>query len=289
MESENNSTISFQHSEKDLNVSFCLLSKGNGQFLFEIQVSSKKLVANRNSKFKQDDLEIMQYVFNRIYTNPHITHHEKIKSIDGFSEIKITNDDYGHVFFLLKMSDKSSNSVSVEIKSELASLPNMIGDILKCLRIEDQNCMPKKTFNDIKHENLALSIEEYTYEKDPLQRDYHFTLFFESSFVSFSSAFTLFDFEYSNLINMIKDPDSNLIRIRPIDGPSFIDITFQKEAQHTLFSVNCEEEDINICAHSYLSMNIYEKIEKSVINPNQIKLFLRDNNLLERVTNNNPS
>lgn len=264
MKYNNNYNICFRHSDKNISVIFNLISKVGEELVFEVMASSKMFDATSISVFKATDLLKMQQVFMQIYRNPLIVNKEEIISFDKRIEMIIENDEYGHVNVSFMIKDASFNSIFTEIKTELASLSDFTNNIRQCLNVDDsEQIVENKPNNDtIDMVNLNISVEKCCSIN---QNFYNTNLFFTSTFITFSIFFTLYDFEYLDLLNNINKKGDFLYYIRPLDDGG-VDLSFQNCNDSILFKGNVSDygtgSRIHICSN--IKSNLYKRIVNSL-------------------------
>ena len=146
----------------------------------------------------------------------------------------------------------------------------MISEIHQCLNGNDRECITNDESVECyqKDSNLRTSVEKYFYEEDIYQKFYDINIFFTSDFVTFSLLITLYDFEYSKLMDDINEHEDFLFYIRPLDNGD-VDLCFQGHDNLITFlgNVHDYEDDYNISFSSKISPCLYEMFINSLKAP----------------------
>lgn len=264
-----NNKICFRHSDENLTVTFNLKSIDGNEMHFEVLTHFELFETQSTTKFITADIQEMQQTFLRIYNNPLNFDRFVVCSSDSLTEIAIVTDKYRHVIISFVINKDLLNIVQTEIKTDLASLPYLINEIQQCLDVNDGEGAHKNERVGCYQSDSSLraSVEEYFYEEDIYQKFYDVNLFFSSDFVTFSLLLTLYDFEYSKLMDSINENGDFLFYIRPLDHGS-VDLSFHGHNHLITFQGNIDNiRGYNISFSSNISHYLYSKCVSSLKTP----------------------
>lgn len=269
-----NHNIYFRHSHENVAVTFNLKNKVGDELLFEVMTSSGMSKTISTSKFKVTEMQKMQHAFlqiSRMFPNVYIF---EFISSDNLVKITIKNDENGHVVITFIIKETLSNSVYAEIKTELASLAYLVDEIQQCLDVCDCVYIQKNEFEECKQEacNLSLLAEEYFYEEDANQKFYKVNIYFSSSFVTFSLYFSLYDFEYIELLSHVNKKGTFQYYIRPLDC-SGVDLSFHGHKHQITFqgSIRNIESGYVFSFCSNINPHLYDDIMNNLKHPKDNK------------------
>ncbi len=265
MKYDNN--IYFHHLDEDIVVTFNLKSKSGDVMNFEILTHYGLFETKSITEFKTADIQELQQIFWRIYYNAPKSYRYVVSSSDILTKIVITDDNYGHVIISFDIKYDFSNAVQADIKTDLASLPYLISEIHQCLNVNDRENI--KNDESVEYCQkvcyLRTSVEKYFYEEDIYQQFYDLNIFFTSDFVTFSLLITLYDFEYSKLMDEVNEHDDFLFYIRPLDNGG-VDLSFHSHNHLITFQGNiCDnEKGYSFIFCSNMSNHLYNEFVRSL-------------------------